>query len=131
MPDEQTGAPSGAPAAQMTTTPGGLLTMAAALMLGGWLVFDVILNRDIDPWGALVAAGIALWSRWRPSGVAEPLTRPLGIAVLGAVMFLFGVFSIVFELRQLSLPGLDVLVGLLVFWAAAALGGLAWWRVAS
>ena len=131
MPDEQPAAPVTSPAVEMARTPGGLLALAAAVMLGGWLVFDVILNEDIDPWGALVAAGLVLWSRWRPVGIAEPLTRPLGIAVLAAVMFLFGLFSIIFEVRQAFLPDAGTLLGLVVFWAAAAMAGLAWWREAS
>ena len=128
-PAPTTPAVSVAPVMEMASTPGGLLTLAAGLMLVGWFVFDVLLDLDLDPWGALVAAALVLWARWRPSGLAEPLTRPIGMAVLAAVMFLFGVFSLVFDIREAYFPNVEVAIGLLVFWASAAMAGLAWQRL--
>ena len=133
MPDEQPTTPS-APAAvsmaAMTGSPGALLTLSAALLMGGWLIFDVLLGRDSSYWVTLVVAAIVLWARWRPSGLAEPLARPFGTAVLAAVIFFYAAFALVYQVRQAIVPDAIDLLAAVVFYVAGAVAGLAWWNSA-
>ena len=114
------------PIADLMTTPSGMLTVAAGLLLAGWAVFDVLAASSSFPTTSVVAAVFVIYAKYRGSGWGAQLGSPFVLSVLAAIIFITALVWLVEDVRAARVYDALWLIGSATHYVAGAIAGLAW-----
>ncbi|HSL98329.1 MAG TPA: hypothetical protein VK831_07135, partial [Candidatus Deferrimicrobiaceae bacterium] len=94
----------GGQVSEMTRTPAGLVTIAAAIVLALYVIFEVLLAESSVYWVPVVSAALVLVGQFRPTGSASVLRSASTVFVLALVIFIWAVLDLIYSVRWDSLP---------------------------
>jgi hypothetical protein len=89
-----------APVRDTTTAPESMMMLGAGLILGGWLLFGIVLDDYFTDWTVLLLAVLVLLMARSSGGFYENIAlRSTLLKVAGYAIGILAVFELIFDIR--------------------------------
>jgi hypothetical protein len=103
VPEPDTGAAAPAVSTSASSSPESMMMIGSAVILGGWLLFGIILDDYFTDWTALLLAVLVLALTMSRGGFLEGLASKNTLLKIGGYAIgVLAVFELIFDLRFAS-----------------------------